>query len=129
MVLITSCSLSNKHLSLILSSLLWQVFSVEMCNQCLSSLTLWVRTPLRRGVLDTTLSDKVCQWLVSGHYKVTLLEHSIPTPDRQVKIIIIRLPCWNIVFPLLTDKSRSSLYVTLLEHSIPTPDKTSQDHH
>ena len=34
------------------------------CNQCLSPLTLWVRTPLRRGVLDT-LCDKVCQWLAA----------------------------------------------------------------
>jgi hypothetical protein len=25
-----------------------------------------VRIPLRRGVLDTTLCDKVCQWLVAG---------------------------------------------------------------
>ena len=32
-------------------------------NQCLSSLTLWVRISLRQGVLDTTLCDKVCQWL------------------------------------------------------------------
>jgi hypothetical protein len=30
-----------------------------ICNQCLSSLTLWV-------VLDTTLCDKVCQWLATG---------------------------------------------------------------
>jgi hypothetical protein len=29
------------------------------CNQCLSQLTLWVRTPLRRGALDTTLCNKV----------------------------------------------------------------------
>ena len=28
--------------------------------------TLWVQTPLRRGVLDTTLCDKVCQWLATG---------------------------------------------------------------
>ena len=34
-----------------------------LCNQCLSPLILWVRTPLRRGVLDTTLCDKGCQWL------------------------------------------------------------------
>ena len=27
---------------------------------------LWVRTPLTRGVLDTTLCDKVCQWLATG---------------------------------------------------------------
>ena len=33
---------------------------------CLSPLTLWVRTSLRRGELDTTLCDKVCQWLATG---------------------------------------------------------------
>jgi hypothetical protein len=27
---------------------------------------LWVRTPSWRGVLDTTLCDKVCQWLATG---------------------------------------------------------------
>ena len=37
-----------------------------LCNQCLLTLTVWVRIPLRRGVLDTTLYDKVCQWLVAG---------------------------------------------------------------
>ena len=33
-----------------------------LCNQRLSSLTLWVRIPLRWGVLDTTLCDKDFQW-------------------------------------------------------------------
>ena len=37
-----------------------------LCNQCLSQLTLWVRTALRRGVLNTTFCDKVCQWLAAG---------------------------------------------------------------
>jgi hypothetical protein len=32
-----------------------------LCNQCLSPLKLWVRIPL-----DTTLCDKVCQWLTTG---------------------------------------------------------------
>ena len=32
-----------------------------LCNQCLSPLTLLVQIPLRRGVLDTTLCDEVCQ--------------------------------------------------------------------
>ena len=32
-----------------------------ICNQYLSPLTLWVWIPLRRGVLDPTLCDKVCQ--------------------------------------------------------------------
>jgi hypothetical protein len=39
-----------------------------LCNQCHSPLTLWVRTPLGRGVLNTTLCYKVCQWLVPGHW-------------------------------------------------------------
>jgi hypothetical protein len=35
------------------------------CNQCLSPLTLWVQIPLRRGVLDTALCEKVCLWLAA----------------------------------------------------------------
>ena len=34
-------------------------------NQCLSPLTLRVQTTLGQGVLDTTLCDKVCQWLAT----------------------------------------------------------------
>ena len=34
----------------------------------ISLLTLWVRTPLRWCVLDTTLCDKVCQWLATGQW-------------------------------------------------------------
>jgi hypothetical protein len=37
-----------------------------LCNQCLSPLKLWVQIQLMRGVLDTTLCDKVCQWLAVG---------------------------------------------------------------
>ena len=37
-----------------------------LCNQCLSPLTLWVWIPLMVSVLDTTLCDKVCQWLAAG---------------------------------------------------------------
>jgi hypothetical protein len=36
-----------------------------LCNQRLSLSTLWVRTPLNRGVLDTTLCDNVCHWLAA----------------------------------------------------------------
>ena len=39
-----------------------------LCNQCLSPLTLSVRAPLRRGELDTTLCDKVCQLLATGRW-------------------------------------------------------------
>jgi hypothetical protein len=34
-------------------------------NQCISPLKLWVRTPLRRGVLDTIVCDKACQLLAT----------------------------------------------------------------
>jgi hypothetical protein len=55
------------------SSLLWShggwIYNY-LCNHCLSPLTLWVRIPFRRCVLDTTLCDKVCQWL---RYSLTLL--------------------------------------------------------
>jgi len=34
----------------------------SLCKQYISPLTLWVRIPLRRGVLDTTLCDNVWQW-------------------------------------------------------------------
>jgi hypothetical protein len=37
-----------------------------LCNQYLKPLKLWVLIPLRRGVLDTTLCDKICQWLAAG---------------------------------------------------------------
>jgi hypothetical protein len=39
-----------------------------LCNQCLSPLTLWDRIPLRRDVLDTTICDRVCQWLATGRW-------------------------------------------------------------
>jgi hypothetical protein len=39
-----------------------------LCNQCLSPLTLRARIPLRRGVLNESLCDKVCQWLATGRW-------------------------------------------------------------
>ena len=44
------------------------VIGFTTTNQCLSPLKLWVRTPSWRGVLDTTLCDKVCQWLAAGRW-------------------------------------------------------------
>jgi hypothetical protein len=37
-------------------------------HQWLSPLTLWVLIQLRRGVLETTLCDKVCPWLAGGRW-------------------------------------------------------------
>jgi len=37
-------------------------------NQCLSTLSLWVRIPLRRFVLDATLCDEIYQLLAAGRW-------------------------------------------------------------
>jgi hypothetical protein len=36
---------------------------IYLCNLCLLPLKLWVWIPLRRVVYNTTLCDKICQWL------------------------------------------------------------------
>jgi hypothetical protein len=36
-----------------------------LCNQCISPLKLWVLITFMRGVLDTTLRNKACQWLAT----------------------------------------------------------------
>jgi hypothetical protein len=42
--------------------------TIYICNQCLSALTLWVRIPLRGGVLNKTFWNKVGQWLAAGRW-------------------------------------------------------------
>ena len=41
------------------------VWQLDLQIPVLIPLTLWVRIPLRRGVLHTTLYDEACQWLVT----------------------------------------------------------------
>ena len=43
------------------------IFNFKMAKTIIW-LNLWVRIPLRWGVLDTTLCDKVCQWLATGRW-------------------------------------------------------------
>jgi len=56
----------------------WITTTVPICNQYLSPLKLWVRTPFRRGVLDATLGDKVCQWLDTGRWFSRVLRFPPP---------------------------------------------------
>ena len=44
------------------------------CNYCLSPRTLWVRIQLRRGVLNTTLCDKVFKWHAADLWFLRFLE-------------------------------------------------------
>ena len=50
-----------------------------LCNQCLSSLMLWVRISIRARC--TTLSDKVCQWHATGLWFFSRSSGFIPQHD------------------------------------------------
>ena len=64
-----------------------------LCNQCLSSLTLWVRTPLRRGVLDTTLCDKVRQLHAAGRWfsLATSVSSTNKTDHHDITEILLKV--------------------------------------
>ena len=64
-----------------------------LCNQCLSPLTLWVRIPLRRGILYITLCDKVCQWLAAGRwfFPVTLISFTNKTDRHDITEILLKV--------------------------------------
>ena len=66
-----------------------------LCNHCLSPLTLQVRIPLRRGVLDTTLCDIVCQWLaqVCGFLRVpgTLISSNNNTDHYNITEVLLKV--------------------------------------
>jgi len=64
-----------------------------LCNQCLSPLMLWVRTLLRRGVLDITVCDKVCQWLMVGQWFSlgTLVSSTNKTDCHDITEILLKV--------------------------------------
>jgi len=64
-----------------------------LCNQCLSLLTLWLRIQPRRGVLDATLCDKVCQWLVTGRWfsPVTQVSSTNKTDCHDITEILLKV--------------------------------------
>ena len=67
-------------------------FYLHVCNYCLSWLTLWVRTPLSQGVLDTALCEKACQWLVAGRwFSPGTLVSSINKKDEPILFLPINL--------------------------------------
>ena len=68
----------------------WIYNYMYLCNQCLSRLTLWVRSMLRRGVLDTTLCDKVCQWLATGRWH-TLVSSTNKTDHHDITEILLKV--------------------------------------
>jgi hypothetical protein len=57
------------------------------------SLTLWVRIPFSRDVLDTTLCDKVCQWLAAGRWfsPGTLISSTNKTDSHDIIEILLKV--------------------------------------
>ena len=73
-----------------------------ICNhQYLSLLTLWVWTPRGRGILDTTLCDKVCLWLAAGQWFSPVSSTNKPGRHDIAEILLkmtlntITLTFWN----------------------------------
>ena len=75
---------------LYIKGLAWP-WSYGMYNQCLllSPLRLWVWHPLRQGVLDTTLCDKVCQLLATGWWFI--LDTSVSSTKRPDSLDIAKI--------------------------------------
>ena len=67
-----------------------------MCNQCLLQLKLWVQIPLRQGVLDTTLCDKVCQWLAAGKFSQGIPVSSNKTDRHDITEILLKVALYPI---------------------------------
>jgi hypothetical protein len=64
-----------------------------MYNRCPSPLMLRVRTPLRRGVLDTILCDQVCQWLATDLWfsPSTLVSFTNKTDCQDITEILLKV--------------------------------------
>ena len=54
----------------------------NLCNHFIPLLTLWLRIQLMTGVPDSTVCDKVCQWLVTGRWFSLGFIHTKIWPPR-----------------------------------------------
>jgi hypothetical protein len=78
-------------------------------NKCISPLTLWVRLPLGRGVHDTTLCDKVCQWLATGQWfsPGTPVSSTTKTDRHDIAEILLKVALNTIATWLTVLKTRT----------------------
>jgi len=75
-----------------------------VCSQCISQLT-WVRIRYMRVVFNTTLYDKVCQWLVAGRWfsPGTPVSSTNKTDRHDITEILLKM-AWNTINPNLNPK-------------------------
>ena len=74
-----------------------------LCNRCLSPLKLWVRIPLRRGVCDTTICDKVCQWHAADRWfsPGTLVSSTNKNDRHDITEILLKVALTTITLILV----------------------------
>ena len=92
-------------------------------NQCLSPLTLWVQIPSRRGVLDTTLCDKVCQGLAVGRCfsRGTPDSSTNKTDSLNITKILLKVELNPIIITLTPYIIVSRITIKYKWHSCHTP--------
>ena len=68
-------------------------FTTTYAIQCLSPLTFWVQIPLKRDVLNTTLFDKVCQWLATSQWfsQGTPVSSTYKTDSNNITEILLKV--------------------------------------
>jgi hypothetical protein len=73
--------------------IVWELDLQLPMQSLLSPLILWVRIQLGRGVLDTTLCDKVCQWLAAGLWfsPCTLVSSTNKTDCHDITEILLKV--------------------------------------
>ena len=87
------------------------------CNQCLSPLTLWVRIQFRRGVIDTTLCDQVCQWPAAGRWfsPGTPVSYTNKTDHHDITEILLKVALNTIPYPLKGVKLVFTLETSIID--------------
>jgi hypothetical protein len=79
-----------------------------LCNEYLSTLKLWVWILLRQGVLDSTLCDKVCQWLATDQWfsQVNQVSSTNKTDCHDLTEILLKVALNTIILALLRNVCR-----------------------
>ena len=77
-------------------------------------LSVWI--PFRRGVLDTTLCDKVCQWLATGQW-FSLASSTNKSDRHNITKILLKMTLNTITVTLTMSKFRvNSKFQTSIMH-------------
>ena len=61
------------------------------------TLKLWVQIPLSQGLLNTTLCDKVCQWLAAGRWfppSINLTTHDQILLNNETGLLYCKIEIW-----------------------------------